>query len=600
MLRIAMGSGFALVMAAIVLPSRVVDGHKQQEAKDQPATAVIAGRAVDAMNAGSLANATVMLFAPGNPSWPRMGRRVETDEAGRFEFSGLTAGRYSLALRANGYVSGEYGALTVGDYLGNRIDLGPGEKLSNFVVPLSPAARLSGTVTDEGGEPAVGVTVHFLKRQYFGMRPLWMPSGRAMTDDRGRFASTGAFSPGEYLALVRSEPSSLPEPALIPEGGFYGGGGRSVSSASVITLRPGEHREGIDFVTRFTPRPAALSISGRITAPEGVLPAATVVENANLRIGSIGLVRRDAEDLIADLEGFRTWVRRDGLFSFSHVPPGEYRLRFVYLRGGAAGAATGSLGTRALGKPQPVSQMTMWFVDLPLTLTRSVTELEVPLQPAGRVRGSVVFDGRSTLPSAEVLASVLMHLDHAEGRELRPGVVEQIPTGAVDAQGRFETIGLPPGRYVIEPTAVIDNVQHVVTSVRVAGRELLQSGLDVGPSGVSDVVVTLSGRTWSLSGVVRDQSGRPVPNGRIILFPRVEADRDAGGYLSRPRVVQIAANRFGAFQAAGAFGGEYLVAAVASPPEFWMAQEYLQSLVPLATALRLELGGKHAIDVRMK
>jgi hypothetical protein len=39
---------------------------------------------------------------------------------------------------------------------------------------------------------------------------------------------------------------------------------------------------------------------------------------------------------------------------------------------------------------------------------------------------------------------------------------------------------------------------------------------------------------------------------------------------------------------------------VANPPEFWRAPEYLETLVPVATPVRLELGAQQAIELRLR
>jgi hypothetical protein len=191
-----------------------------------------------------------------------------------------------------------------------------------------------------------------------------------------------------------------------------------------------------------------------------------------------------------------------------------------------------------------------------------------------------------------------MHVYHAEARELSLSALG-IPTGAVDAQGRFETVGLPPGTYVLDPYAVIGNVRHAIASVRVDGREVLGEGLVVGTTDLTDVVVTFSGRSWEISGTVRDREGRPVPGARVIVFPRNPGDRHLAGFDTPQRVIRVAADRAGVFHATGAFEGEHLAVAVTAPPEFWMAPEYLESLVPRATPVRLELGQNRSVDLRL-
>ena len=575
----------AAMMVAITSPGRPVFAQAQQAA-DAPLTAVLAGRVVDALSGAPVGGVTVRLFGLASQAWPREGLQGMTDDAGDFEIAGIPAGPLRLSATADGYLSGGYGALTAGDTAGNRIELQPGDKLADLTIRLWPAARISGAVTDERGEPVVGYIVRLLRRQYIGARSVWLPSGQMKTDDRGRFASTNSLRPGDYLVLLPAEPTSLRSSVVSHESVFHGGG-RTVATASVITLGPGERRDGIDLVTTLTPRPQLLSVAGTLTAPESVR-----------LLGYVGLVRRDAEDPVAQFEGFRASIGQDGRFSFSHVPPGEYRLRFAVFPRVTDGASA-TWGVRTIGKPAAsLSDVTTWFADAPLALEKSVTDLVVPLQSGSRIRGRVVFEGRSDLPAADVLNSILMHVYHAEARELSLSVLG-LPTGAVDAQGRFETVGLPPGKYVLDPYAVIDKARYAVASVRVDGREVLAEGLVVGTTDLTDVVVTFSGRSWDISGAVRDRDGRPVPGARVIVFPRNPVDRHLAGFDTPQRVLRVAADRSGVFHATGTFAGEFLAIAVAAPPEFWMAPEYLETLVPRATPVRLEPGQKQSIDLRL-
>jgi hypothetical protein len=228
-----------------------------------------------------------------------------------------------------------------------------------------------------------------------------------------------------------------------------------------------------------------------------------------------------------------------------------------------------------------------------------VNDLEVPLQPGGRIRGRVLLDGEPPLPSADTLNRILMLVYPADARQVSLSIVG-IPAGGVDPDGRFATIGLPPGRYVLDPYARVDNRMYAMTSVQVAGREVFDIGLDLGPTHLNDVVVTLTSRTWEVSGAVRDQDARPVPGARVILFPQDRARWQTAGYSTPRRVMHVAADRTGAFRATGVLADTYLLAAVTNPPEFWMAPEYLESLVPIATPVRLELGQTQSVDLRLR
>jgi hypothetical protein len=43
-----------------------------------------------------------------------------------------------------------------------------------------------------------------------------------------------------------------------------------------------------------------------------------------------------------------------------------------------------------------------------------------------------------------------------------------------------------------------------------------------------------------------------------------------------------------------------VIAPVLSPPEFWRASEYLETLMPIATPVRLELGQLQTVELRLR
>ncbi len=46
--------------------------------------------------------------------------------------------------------------------------------------------------------------------------------------------------------------------------------------------------------------------------------------------------------------------------------------------------------------------------------------------------------------------------------------------------------------------------------------------------------------------------------------------------------------------------GEYLVAAVSSPPEFWMAPEYLETIAPTAVSVVVPRAGTGRAELTLK
>ena len=138
--RIAVVGGVLAGLAAATAASGRAEGPQGKQTGDAPATGLIAGRVVDALSGAAVASATVTLF-PSNRA--TRSRTSESNSDGRFEFSGLPGGRFSIDARAVGYVVGHYGALRYGDSAGNSIELLPAERLTTAMVRAWPQSRIS-------------------------------------------------------------------------------------------------------------------------------------------------------------------------------------------------------------------------------------------------------------------------------------------------------------------------------------------------------------------------------------------------------------------------------------------------------------------------
>ena len=91
------------------------------------------------------------------------------------------------------------------------------------------------------------------------------------------------------------------------------------------------------------------------------------------------------------------------------------------------------------------------------------------------------------------------------------------------------------------------------------------------------------------------QKGQFLGNGR----PSPALWSDYVAFPARRRIQQIVADRFGTFEGAWVPDGDYLVAPVRTVPEFWMPPEFLKTLVPVATPVRVELGGRQSVELRL-
>ena len=124
-------------------------------------------------------------------------RTVQTDDTGRYQFTDLQAGRYTVTVSKAGFITLAYGqkhprqpALPI------QVDAG--RPLVNVNIALPRGSVITGYVVDEDGEPMARAVVQVLRYVYRqGLRQI-EPAGTDQTDDRGQYRVFD-LEPGEYF-----------------------------------------------------------------------------------------------------------------------------------------------------------------------------------------------------------------------------------------------------------------------------------------------------------------------------------------------------------------------------------------------------------------
>jgi hypothetical protein len=575
-------------------------------------TGVIAGRVVDGSTGAAIPGVSVTLSHQGpiptgpsvgfDPAAPRMAPATQLSGVdGRFEFTGLPPGVFGLrAPTAAGVSSGFFGMQAPADSTGSntRLSLRPDDRLTDLVFKLWRVGSISGRVTDERNEPVVRGTVHLLAREFVRGRAAWMRWRLPVqTDDRGQYLVANVPAGSYLVTLAGHRPEAVQtgyDPVFHPSA-------RRAADATVITIDAGETRTGVDLTATFVTTADLVPVSGRVS---GVVPLPPLL---------LQLVRTDVDDSLIDFESLTARVDTQGAFRFPRVPVGAYRLVtsvFPPLERGVARVGAASSfdgyggGAVQSGGVVPLPAAPTWVLDRALTVDRPVENLEVALEAGGRIRGRLIFDDDSgPAPSPGALRSVLILVRPAEMRHLG-----DVPLGGVDPDGRFQTIGLPPGPYILSvrpPFSAAGTTTELlswyVRSVRVGGRETIGEAIDLGATDLEGVELILTKRPMELSGTVRTADGRPAAWARVLLFSRDPAQWSH--YLVFPaprRIRQIVTDRFGGFRGAGVPPGEYQMVAVAAVPEFWTAPEYLQTLVGAAVPVSLQPGDTRVVELTLK
>lgn len=565
-----------------------------------------------------------------------------TDADGWFVFRDLPAGSLNFNTTLLGYAGGGYNQHQP-DGPAQAFPIADGQQVSDLVLRMWKLGTISGTVTDEAGEPVIGTFVRILRYRILGGQPvLSMSGGGQSTDDRGQFRAFNLM-PGDYVVSVPAGTTAVPASAVqaLPatQNSFFDGAqpfmgpamngsgapnvmgtgqrvgnmilqtgagmsglvpppasssgqlfvyptvfypnATSSSHATVITLKSGEARTGVDMVLPLLP---TVRVSGSVNGPDG--PVRGVGVHIVTADADQGFLADTSPDDVAT-----SMTDPGGQFTLLGVPRGQYLLKVI--RGAGRGMVQAPDGTFSL---QSNNDPTLWAA-VPVVVDQAdVTGLVISLQPGVKVSGRVVFDGASTQPSATQLQRPGVRLLPAQpggGRMGNPGMANQ--QSLINPDGTFSSAGLVPGRYsVIAPTWPL--LKWIVKDLVADGKDVSDAPLDITGSDVTSLVVTLTDQPAQLSGVVRDLSSRPDPNALVVVFP---ADRRAWGWPNGIHTKNAHVTTTGTYTLTRLPPGDYELAAI---PDGWQSSwqdpTMLERIAASATLVHLKVGETRTEDLR--
>ena len=274
-------------------------------------TGAIEGLIVDAATNAPLRNAVMTLTGPLAATYLGMldrpsstpSFRTETDQNGRFAFSGLEAGNYEVRATKAGYAFSGWSHKTRATEL---VAVAAGRPVKDLVVKLEAASVLAGTVRDPAGEPVQDAIVEVLRRSYSGSRKSHLVAcpGSASTNDRGEYR-IAAVPSGSYLLRVTPLGSAKGFPQM------YFPSTTDYAAAEYFTIGSRETRR-IDFTLR---KGAVARIRGRLIAPDGKTLGGVMVGLSPRKDGPADSVQ--AGTLASEFQGS---------FEIAGVTPGSYIL----------------------------------------------------------------------------------------------------------------------------------------------------------------------------------------------------------------------------------------------------------------------------------
>jgi hypothetical protein len=573
---------WSLVLAAVLTATlnQTSRGQTQRAGEAVGSAATVRGRVVDATSSEGLGGAAIVLRDASGRSL----RSVAADADGRFAIENAPVGECTVVARRAGFFGGGFGQRHPGEPP-QHLHLTAGG-VADVQLRLWPGGVVTGRITDQSGEALAGLEVVALRRILVGGLPRLSKIKTDVTDDQGTYRLSG-LSPDAYAIAV-------PAPT------------------AYVGITPARQQMPVGFPTVFFPSAAHAGQAQLIEVAAGQVTAGIdlrLVEAGLHRIaGTAGpasptlqleLIPAEASSIASDLDIRIPEIHAGSGFAFIQVPPGRYRLRAIAFPARGNAVTSGGLATmfrssaqsaeRAPLAPTP-GDPTLWTEQDVEVGTEDVTDVELTLSEVGRIRGQVVFESDGPPPPPrELIATAIVPIP-VGGTDLHG-----LSASRIEPDGRFETVGLPPGRYrfdlMLPPPG-----RWTAGSVVVKDQPIESAVVEIDRTGLSDVVLTFTARSASVAGTVRSSSGTIDSAASVFVFPARHALWTANGTPARFR--RARASVTGEYRVSGLPAGDYLVVATSAVVSAsWMDPVVLEGLARSGTDLTLTTGEFRIVDL---
>jgi hypothetical protein len=578
----------ACVLAAGTVPAKqesgVVSGLIQAPPPGQPprdnrpaaGRSVIRGRVIGD-NGQPLRKATVRANAPE----ARGQHATLTDTDGRYEFNDLPAGRYTINAFKAAYLNWSYGQ-TQPNRPGKTLALADKQVAENIDVTMPRGSVITGRITDEFGDPTPNAQVVVMRQQFVQGQRRLQRTGGGSANDIGEYRLFG-LAPGQYYVAATAPPGLQ---------GVIGGGGPNVTVENSDATRGG-------YAPTYYPGTVDAAAAQRTVL--GLAQTATDVDITLVptRLASISGVAVDAQgkplaggSVTATLRGGINGlgpsfgaIRPDGTFTIPNLAPGEYTVR----------------GNTPRLAPVPGQPPAAPDFSLAIVTITGDDVAGVLLSPIVRV----TLSGRVTFTNPAAAQAVTPSAFRINAQSLDPdngiGPVIQGPAPPVNDDLTFQLkvlpgtlalrVNAPP---VVGPTGA---TSWQLNMVRVNGRDVTDTGIEVGTRDLGGVEIELTDKRQQVSGRVLDSRGETVTDYEVLIFAQDRSRWTAplNRYLGIGRPGDQNQFKIGTLPP----GQYYAVAVERADAGEWQDPEFLDGLSRAATSFSLGEGEMRTLDLRL-
>ena len=540
-------------------PPMPMGGGARDNAAPRTGTSRIRGRVIAGDTGQPLRKALIRIGAPEL----RETRVTTSDTDGKYEFTELPAGRYSVFVSKGSYVSLSYGQLRPFES-GKPLELRDGQTVEKVDFALPRGSVIAGRVVDEFGDPVAGVMVSAMRFNYIQGRRQLRPINSASTNDLGEYRIYGLAPSQYYVSAAQRGPMMMG--AVMATG--------DASSAYAPTYFPGTPNAAEAQRISLAIGQTVADVSLALTPIKAARINGTAVNSAGQpMVGAMVMLMQRAIGL--GMMGGSGIVRADGSFTMSNVTPGDYLLQARTMGDpsmGDAEVATTNV-TVASGDVADVQLVAVKPVALSGHVTFDATGPAAPKAPANTLR---VFVQPSN-PDDMMMGSNV----------------------ATMKEDQTFSIRIQPGKYVLRlVSAMPGGSGPTMKTVRVHGVEVTDAGFDVkAGDDLSGIEIEATSRQSEVSGVATDARGESVKDYTVVIFAR---DRERWQVNSRYQQTGRP-DQDGRYKIRGLPPGEYYAVAVdyVEPGEGG-DPEFLERIRPKATSFSLGDGETRTVDLKIQ